>query len=321
MRVRTDLNLLRLFVAIYDTGSVTAAATVLNMSQPAASAALARLRDSMSDVLFIRSLGGMEPTARAESIIHRTRELLAALDQEVLQKTEHDPASFTGIFSCCMTELGEVLILPTLLRHVRGASPQARLESVTLPADRVYEALRAGEVDMALGYYPNLQHPDVCRDLLFSHDLVVMVREGHPIKGECLTMEEFANAEQVAVRDGSRTQEMLDELLLRQKIRRNIVLRTSHYLSVSSIVAESDLITVVPRWLVERSTHGMNNRMVSLPFDFPEYGLEYFWHRKFDANPRSVWLRELVKSLFGSTHFNLLDTLPSTAQDESKKAK
>ncbi len=308
MFVRTDLNLLRLFIAIYDTGSVTAAAALLNMSQPAASAALSRLRDSMGDLLFIRSPSGMEPTARAEAIIHRTKELLSAIDQEVLQKAEHDSASYTGTFSCCITELGEMIILPLLLRHIRQASPKAHLRSITLPSNQVYEALRTGEVDLAIGYYPNLQHPDIVTEPLFSHDLVGMVRRDHPIKGERLTMNEFVHSEQVSVKDGSRSQEMFDGLLLRKKIRRNIVLHTSHYLSVSSIVAESDLLAVVPRWIAQSYAPELQNRMVLLPFDFPEYQLQQFWHRKFQANPRNTWLRELVTSLFNAAHFNLSRT-------------
>jgi len=219
------------------------------MSQPAASAALSRLRESMGDSLFIRAPGGMEPTARAESVIQRTKELLDAIDQEVLQTAEHDPTTFSGTYSCCMTELGEMLVLPTLLRHIRQASPKALVKSITLPADRVYEALRTGEADLAIGYYPNLLLPDVGYKKLFSHHLVGMIREGHPINSPRLTMDEFIKVEQVSVKDGSRTQEMFDDLLARRKIKRNIVLHTSHYLSVSNIVSETDLLAVVPQWI------------------------------------------------------------------------
>jgi DNA-binding transcriptional LysR family regulator len=311
MSLRIDLNLLRLLVAVYDAGSVTLAAQRLKMSQPAASAALTRLRESFGDQLFIRTPSGMEPTARTEAIIASTREILERIDHQILANPRHDPASFSGEFVLCMSALGEVIFLPQLLPLLRRASPRATVRSITLPAHQVHEALQSGQVDLAMGYYPGLGNGDIFQSRLFSHDLVCLVRHGHPLKGPRLTMDEFVQCDQAFVSDGSRTQEMLDELLAERKIQRNIVLYTGHYLSIPPIICKSDLLVVTPRWLTDHfAKEGI--RPLELPFDLPNYTLRQFWHRKFHTEPKTVWLRSLVSEHFAA--------MPNTFNKEQSAA-
>jgi len=296
--MRTDLNLLRVLLAVYETGNVTAAAKRLGMSQPATSAALARLRHSLGDPLFIRSGNVMEATPRAQGIIERTREVIEIIDRDILSGPTFDPATSDQEFVFCLSEVGEVVFLPALFQSLRSAAPNSRIRTVSLAPDELVENLHEGRVDAVLGYFPDLTTPNIYQQRLFSHDLVCLLRLDHPLAGERLSLEDFSRLEHLQVRDGSRRQEMFEAHLTKAGIHRNIVLQTSHYMSVSSIIERSDLIVVLPRTIANMYTHNLNVRMVEPPLDIPRYDLKQYWHARFHEAPRSVWLRRLIMSVF-----------------------
>lgn len=296
--MRVDLNLLRLLLAVYDTGSVTAAAAQLKLSQPTASAALARLRHSFGDPLFIRHAGVMSPTPRAQNLIDKTREVIGLIDSEILRSPDFDPEVATDEFVFCLSAIGEIVFLPTLFDFLKKAAPNTRIRSVSLPPHKLEEALISGEVDLVLGYYPDIKESDVFQQRLFSHDLTCMVRTGHKIKGPRMTLKQFTEAEHAFVKDGGRSQEMFEAELVARKIERKIVLRTSHYMSIPTIIARSDLVVVLPRPVANAFAGTKNVRVISAPMEIPKYDLKMHWHRRFHKDPKIVWLRSAVTRLF-----------------------
>jgi DNA-binding transcriptional LysR family regulator len=296
--LRVDLNLLRLLLAIYDTGSVTAAAAKLHLSQPTASAALARLRHSFGDPLFIRHAGAMTPTPRALNLIAKTREVIDLIDSEILRSPEFDPGAATDELVFCLSAIGETVFLPKLFHYLKSAAPNTRIRSLSLPPDRLEEALLSGEVDLVLGYYPDIKESAIYQQRLFSHDLACMVRAGHKIKGPRMTLDEFVEAEHVFVKDGGRSQEMFEAELAAHRIERKIVLRTSHYMSIHSIIADSDLVVVLPRPVANALSGEKDVRILVPPVEIPEYDLKVYWHQRFHQDPKITWLRSAVVSLF-----------------------
>ncbi|NQD94337.1 LysR family transcriptional regulator [Pseudomonas sp. CrR25] len=298
--MRTDLNLLRVLLAIHDAGNVTAAAKRLGMSQPAASAALSRLRHSLADPLFVRFGTTMEATPRARSIIERTREVIDTIDQEILASPTFDPASSTLEFTLCLSEVGEVVFLPTLFERLRRLAPHARIRTLSLAPKDLLEALREGKVDSALGYFPDLDAPNIYQQRLFSHDLVCLVRLDHPITDARLSIEAFCSLEHLQVRDGSRSQEMYESHLTRLGIERNIVLQMSHYMSTAAIIERSDLVAVVPRTVANLYAAHAAVRLIEPPVEIPRYDLKHHWHARYQKDPRHVWLRDNIFELFSS---------------------
>lgn len=296
--MKVDLNLLRLLLAVHDTGSVTAAAAQLNLSQPTASAALARLRHSFGDPLFIRHGGIMMPTPRASSLIGKTREMLDLVDSEILRSPEFDPAQATDELVFCLSAIGETVFLPKLFHYLKQAAPRARIRSLTLPPGRLEEALLAGDVDLILGYYPDIKESAIYQQRLFSHDLACMVRAGHPIAGPRMTLEEFTQAEHAFVKDGSRSQEMFEAELGARRIERKIVLRTSHYMSIHAIIAGSDLVVVLPRPVANAFARQQDVRILMPPMEIPKYDLKMYWHQRYHKDPKTTWLRGVVTQLF-----------------------
>lgn len=298
--MRTDLNLLRVLLAIHDCGNVTSAAKRLGMSQPAASAALSRLRRSLDDPLFVRSGTAMEATPRARSIVERTREVIATIDQEILPSPTFDPAHSTEEFTFCLSEIGEVVFLPALFEHLRTLAPNAKIRCLSLAPKDLLEALREGKVDSVLGYFPDLDAPNIYQQRLFSHDLVCLIRRDHRITDAKLSIEAFCSLEHLQVRDGSRSQEMYESHLANMGIERNIVLQMSHYMSMAAIIERSDLVVVLPRTVANLYAQHSAVRLIEPPVEIPPYNLKHHWHARYHKDPRHLWLRKHILEIFGS---------------------
>ena len=124
------------------------------------------------------------------------------------------------------------------------------------------------------------------------------MRAGHPLWKSRLTMPAFLAAEHIVVRREGRSQEVLERFIERRKMRRKIVVYTSHVLSVPFIVMESQLVATLPYAVVTRFASLTSEVAAALPpFDLP-YDLKLHWHRRFDNEPRSLWIREQLAAVF-----------------------
>src|SRR5262249_3100258 len=168
LRGTFDLNLLTVAVALHDCGSVTRAAESLSMSQPAVSMALNRLRSAVGDPLFVRGAAGMTPTPRASRLVASVRPLIAQV-QDGLRDEEFDAASTRTTFTFAMSDVGEMVFLPPLLSRIQRLAPNAKLRTLALKPRELERALEHGEVDVAIGYFPDLHGKSFMQQRLFSH--------------------------------------------------------------------------------------------------------------------------------------------------------
>src|SRR5688572_7214556 len=151
-----DLNLLRAFDAVLRERSVTAAAARLDLTQPAVSNALARLRAIFEDPLFVRTPKGMDPTPFARELGEPVRQALALLESALAHGPGFDPATSSRSFRFYMSDLGQIEFLPPLVERVHGDAPGVRLEAVALEVDDIGDALATGALDVAIGFLPGL---------------------------------------------------------------------------------------------------------------------------------------------------------------------
>lgn len=296
--MKLDLNLLPIIVAMMEQGSVSGAARQLGMSQPAVSSALARLRAVFADPLFVRTSRGMEPTPRTLALLAPTRVALGVVANEILQNMGFDPASSEKTFTLALTDIGEMVFLPKILECLRTEAPKTTLRSVTLPVSQIERGLELGEIDLAVGYFPDLKGNSFFQQRLFSHSFVCLLRATHPIKANKLTPKQFMELEHAVVNAEGRSQEVFERYLQKQGIRRKVVLTTPHFMSLPAIISKSDLVATVPlavgTWFASTS----RIRMVRPPFDIPTFDLRQHWHRRFNNDPQNKWLRALVARLF-----------------------
>ena len=294
-----DLNLLYVLVVLEEKRSVSAAALTLQKSQPAVSGALARLRLFFNDPLFVRSGNSMQPTPRASALIEAARQVLERVGTDIVSTRSFEPGSNRQTISIALSDVGEVVFLPALLRDLRRLAPNALVRSVSLPAADVAAGLESGSIDLAIGYFPDLKKSNFFQQALFTDTFASLLRLDHPVSARKLTLKQYLQLEHAVVHAESRTEEVMERYLARRKIRRKVVLSTPHFASAPIIVAQSDLIVTIPEPLARYFAQvSANVRTVGLPFDAPRIQLKQFWHRKFHHDERNAWLRSRVCELF-----------------------
>ncbi|HSV80548.1 MAG TPA: LysR family transcriptional regulator [Ramlibacter sp.] len=296
--MKLDLNLLPVLVALAEQRSVSAAARQLGMSQPAVSSALARLRASLQDPLFVRTARGMEPTPRTLALLPPTRAALGIVDSEIVPARGFDPATSEKQVTLALSDIGEMVFLPKILQRLQADAPGMTVRSVTLPVAQLERGLELGDIDLAVGYFPDLKGNNYFQQRLFPHGFVCILRSGHPIQAAKLTARQFMAVGHAVVNAEGRSQEVFERFLKKQGIQRRVVLNTPHFMSLPAIISQSDLVATVPLAVGVWFSSTARIRIARPPFPVPTFDLKQHWHRRFNADPQSRWLRALVYSLF-----------------------
>ena len=306
-----NLNLLLAFEALLEEQNVGRAATRIGLSQPAMSNALARLREVFNDPLFQRTSRGMRPTTRALELAGPVRHGLSHLRAAFAERPRFDPAGSARSFRIAMTDYAELVLLGPLLRNVARTS--VSIQIVVRRLDRIFappEAeLRAGTFDAAIGFFPEASALDPrTRSLdLFAEENVCIARKGHPLMRKRITLQEFASAGHVGVFYRDETVGLVDNILAGHGLRRRLQATTPHFLSVVSVVAESDLIAVVPAGLAARFRKSLRLEIRKLPVLLPTFHMRLLWYEHNSEDPGQQWLRtEIVQSCKASQRRNYL---------------
>ena len=305
-----DLNLLRLFDAVWRTRSVSRAAELLDLSQPAASQGLARLRRLLGDALFVRSGGGVAPTPRAERLAQAVQSALATLEEALNESEVFDPLQARKTFRLHLSDIGESRFLPELMALLRRDAPGARLEAAPLPHDEIAAALDSGRIDIAIGYLPTVA--DTPRLPLLSDRYIVLLREGHPFAAQWRTsagrqgsrgvrsasegLEALAGLDFAAVRTHSDTLRILQLLQLEGRLR----LTVAHFLSLPAMVRASDLGVLMPRSIAQGFVVHGGLEIIEPDFPLRDFTVSLHWSRRFEADPGQQWLRQRVCDLFAA---------------------
>jgi DNA-binding transcriptional LysR family regulator len=242
----------------------------------------------------------MQPTPRAQSLIAPAREVLARVDRDVLSELSFDPAGAKTTFTLALSDVGEMVFLPRILQRLQRVAPRAAVRSVSPPPAELRENMEAGEVDLAIGFFPDLERSNFFRQRLFSHHFCCLIRADHPAAQRRLSVAQFMALKHVAVRAGGRSQELFHRFLAVNKIHPDVVLVTPHFMSLPAIIGRSDLIATVPHAIgMYCSSAGTNVKAVLPPFrKAPRIELKQHWHRKAHHDGRNQWLRKLVSQLF-----------------------
>jgi len=293
-----DLNLLPIVIALYDQLSVSRAARQLGMSQPAVSKALRRLRESFEDPLFVRGPSGIVPTPRAHAIVRAARPHLQHLQEDLLKGEHFDPATSSRPIVLGLSDIAEMAFLPSILDYFRVHAPKAAVRSVTIPDVKLAEGLENGDVDVAAGFFPALAQRNFRQRRLSKHGFACLMRAGHPLWKKRLTLAAYLAADHIAIRREGRSQELLERFIERRRMRRKIAMYTSNVLSVPFIVMDTQLVATLPYAVVTRFA-SLTTKVAAalLPFDLT-YDLKLHWHRRFDNEPRSIWIREQLAAVF-----------------------
>ncbi len=291
-----DLNLLIVFEAVRRHRAVSKAATALRLPQPTVSNALRRLRAIFGDQLFVRAAGGVIPTPFAEQISAHVSEGIAAFDRTLNFRNEFDPAGTHRLFTILMTDIAEAIILPRLLEACRRTAPGVSFRTIQLPADGIVPALRAGDVDLAIGYMPSLR-TGLMQQMLFMSDYACLASSRHSTIRRHVTKQIFLAARHAIAEAQGTGHDIVERTLRKHGLDRQIGARVPHFLALPLIVASSDMLATVPRPLGKLMRQIADIRIHDHPLPLPQLAIRQFWHERFNDDPGNKWLRATFRKV------------------------
>ena len=297
---KLDLEWLAVFDEIYKTNSVSRAAERLGLAQATASIALNKLRQHFGDKLFSRTSKGMMPTPRAEALYPELRDIIERLEAARGFRAEFVPAQSTREFRISITDISEIVLLPILLNRLQKAAPDIRIEIEKISDDSAAR-LASGEIDLAVGFMPHLE-AGFYQQILFTQNFVCLAAKNHPRVGNRIGRAEFLNEGHIVVRTSGTGHWIVDKVFEQHGMARKVVLRLPSFLGVAHIVAETEMLVIVPRKLGEKLVSQEDIKLLAPPVPLPSFSVNQHWHVRFHADSGNIWLRRTIAELFMQHH-------------------
>lgn len=293
-----DLNLLRVFDAVMRTGSVSRAAEELGMTQPSTSGQIGKLREALSDPLFVRESHGVAPTPFSENLYPYIRDALDTIGRGLKDVREFDPYADSRTFTIIMTDIGETTILPSMIRAFSRFGPAISFRAINLPTHETPDALKSGIAELAIAYMPYLDVGFFQRKL-FSTDYICLARKGHPKTAEGVSMAAFKTAGHVvAEARGTGHFYLLEQNFEALGVDRKIKVRVPNFMSIPHIVSGTDLLATVPRAFGLALKDGPADVCgYEHPIALPSIDVKMLWHERFHKDAAHRWLREQIFSV------------------------
>jgi len=292
-----DLRLLHVFDAVYRQRSISRAAQELGLSQPAVSHAIARLRRFLGNALFERTHDGVRPTPRAHELAQAVQQALQLLETALQQTRGFEPLQTRQCFRVHLSDIGEARFLPALIGALHERAPHATLQTRPVPEHAIAEALNRAALDLAIGFLPGISC--IQHSVLLHDHYGILLRSDHPLLHGCaadaaLPISLVQQLKFVLVRSHAQTLRILQDMQLDGRIR----LTVAHFLSVPTIVRQSDLAVIMPTEVAQGfvQSGGLVVKDASLPDR--HFAVSMHWSTRFTVDPANHWLRALVKELF-----------------------
>lgn len=299
MNFRTlDLNLLRVFDAVMAERNLTRAAARLSMTQPAVSSAIKRLKESLGEELLTRTAYGVRPTPAAETIWADVRRALGQL-QQALDPDSFDSSRDSATFQLAMADATAAMLMPPLVKEIEREHALVNLRVIPLSTRDPRQLLLRGDIHCAVGYFPEAVAAIIAQGptsqmrhaRLYESDYVCVMRRGHPLASSDITLDAFCEAHHLLTSFSGRAHGFVDQALSDLGRSRRIVLTVNQFFTAGKVVAQSDLMTVLPFAFV--SATGYGHELVTRPLPFPMNGshTEMLWHMRHDQSSAHQWLR------------------------------
>ena len=292
-----DLNLIRVFVLLYETRSVTATAEAMRVSQPTVSYGLAKLRRHFGDELFRRSGHGLSPTAAADRLYEPLRQSLVEIQRAIAPASAFEPRTSRARFTIGLSDLGEVALLPPLLQRLRAQAPWASLAVRPLDVADSPRQLAHGELDAFIAT-PVLTSPQIRRIPVFSEGYVIMVASDHPrICGDPVTVEQLRGERHVLV-DGPSGHVGSKLALQTLELLDHVAIRIDKFSVLPYLLRRSDLVAIVPEHLGHAYAASHPVRLLRLPISLELIDVALYALPERSRSPAQRWLVEfLVRTL------------------------
>jgi DNA-binding transcriptional LysR family regulator len=289
-----DLNLLVALDALLRECNVTQAGNRLNLSQPAMSGALARLRTHFQDDLLVSVGRRMVRTPLADELVQPVRDILLQVRGTLESRSGFEPATSTRHLSIAASDYVIAILLADALRRVRGEAPYMTFELRAL-GPRATETLDGGELDFLIGPAGNESdnHPT---EVLFEDSFTCVAWAGNNVVGATLSPEEYLNLGHVVVNVAENAVGNVDERYLRKtKLRRRVEISTPSFLLAPQLVLGTNRVTTINTRLALKYVQILPLKLVALPIEIPPLVEVLHWHRAHNQDPAHIWFRRILR--------------------------
>lgn len=288
-----DNKLLYIFVEIYQHKSVSHAANVLAMTQPAVSIGLRRLRAHYDNPLFTRVGYEMQGTELADELYPKFLAAISSLEAVYSFTDDFEPSTATNMFSLMVSDIGDMILLPKLLDLSQQEAPYIAY-NMSISHKNLKERMQQGGVDLAVGFVPELEAGFYHKRLISQYN-VGLVRAGHPrlnsMKSDSMA---YFGEKHIDVSNNEGEDSLVERELKSLSQKRHITVRLSNYLGLSRLLLSSDLVATVPKILAVQLCEDHDLQLFPLPFDFYNYPIFAYWHEKRHKDADHIWLRQQI---------------------------
>ena len=293
---QVDLNLFVVLEAIYREGNITRAGHQLNLTQPAISHALKRLRDLLHDPLFVRQGPHMVPTPFTRNMIEEVRQALQILETNLSQSRNFIPEHTRRSFQMSLWEYAEALILPSLLQRLTHAAPGMSITTSRVKRRDLETELASGSIDLAIDI-PMTTSDRIRHQRLLNEPFVVLARHGHPAIRKTLDLDTYVAQRHIQISSRRHGPSFIDIELGRQGLRREIFLRSQHNLTACMVVSQTDMLLTLPERNAQLLNKVLVNRVYPFPLPGPRLEAHLYWHESVENDPANRWLREEIEKV------------------------
>ena len=290
-----DLNLLVAFNALMLERNVTKAAAIANVSQPAMSAALARLRRIFDDPLFIRSAEGLLPTAKAQAIAQPVTDALGQVRNLMKPADDFDPNAKPRSFTLGLTEYAMHVLLPALSAKLAKVAPNCSFHvRYYTDRDETVVLLDAGKIDVAVGVAPTKAENRILSQPLLHDEFVTLIGRDHPAANGAMDLTTFINLRHILVSPEGNRFGLVDQKLREQGLTRNISLTLPTMFSVPALLSGTDYVATVLRRVGTQYPHQQQITLFAPPLELPAITFDLLWHRRTQQDAAQSWLRQVI---------------------------
>ncbi|WAH61983.1 LysR family transcriptional regulator (plasmid) [Pseudomonas silvicola] len=296
-----DLNLLVAFNALMLERNVTKAAALAGVSQPAMSAALARLRRVFDDPLFIRSAEGLLPTAKAQEMAISVADALGQVCHLMKPAEDFDPNDKQRSFTLGLTEYPLHVLLPALTKKLATLAPNCTIHvRYFIDRDEVVALLDAGKIDIAVGVPPTKAENRILSQPLLRDDFVTLVGSDHPIAQKEMNLQAFLSLPHILVSPEGNRYGLVDQKLREQGLARNISLTLPTMFTVPDLLPDTDYVATVLSRVATTSAHQDRFVMFEPPLALSSIPFDLLWHRRTQDSSAHRWLRGVISDVGSS---------------------
>ncbi|TFW03193.1 LysR family transcriptional regulator [Oxalobacteraceae bacterium OM1] len=294
-----DFNLLVTLDVLLAEGNVARAARRLRLSPSAMSRALARLRETTGDPLLVRAGRGLVPTPRAQELRDRVAQVVQDAEAVLRPVKELDPKQLVRTFTLRTSDGFVENFGPALIARVSNEAPGVRLRFAQ-KLDKESVGLREGMVDLETGVIGDVTGPEVRTRALFRDHFIGVVRAGHPLSREPISMQRYCTGLHILFSRQGKDRGPMDEALKSFGLERKIVTVVGGFAAAIALARASDLIATVPERHTGNLRAGMFN--FALPFPTKDFTVSMQWHPRMDADPAHRWLRGCIHDICQEAH-------------------